>query len=128
MAFVAASLGFRFISYVSEAAALYEALQQIEFDGWHGDLYDKEVGRNSPGIYIHYSPRITLGVIGASILSLPLLLTRHVEMDGEVVYVLLLVLAEAGQLVLQWILELFAHFPAKITLQWWIATYGTTHG
>jgi hypothetical protein len=54
----------------------------------------------------HYSPRITLGVIGAGILSLTLLLTRHVEMDAEVVYVLLLVLAEAGQLVLRWILEL----------------------
>jgi hypothetical protein len=77
MAFVAASLGFRFISYVSKAAALFEALQQIEFDGLFGDLYNKEVGRNSPGIYIHYSPRITLGVIGAGILGLPLLLTRQ---------------------------------------------------
>ena len=28
---------------------------------------------------------------------------------------------------LRWILELCAHLPAKINLQWWIATFRTTH-
>ncbi|KAE9378363.1 hypothetical protein N431DRAFT_176519 [Stipitochalara longipes BDJ] len=116
---------FKTWAYVSEATAAYEALQQIEFDGWYSSLYNKEIEHGSTMVNIHYSPRTTLGLLAAGALCLPLLLAPHVNLDAEIVCLLLFIFTEAGQLVLRWLLELCAHLPARINIQWWIATYHT---
>ena len=117
---------FKAWAYVSEATAAYEGLQQIEFDGWYGGLYNKEIEHGGTMVNIHYSPRTTLGLLAAGALCLPLLYAPHVNLDAEIVCLLLLILTEAGQLVLRWLLELCAHLPARINIQWWIASYHTT--
>lgn len=116
---------FKAWAYVSEATAAYEALQQVEFDGWYGGLYNKEIEPGRSMVNIHYSPRTTFGLLAAGALCLPLLFVTHVNLDAEMVCLLLLILTEAGQLVLRWLLELSAHLPARINIQWWIATHHT---
>ena len=116
---------FKTWAYVSEATAAYETLQQIEFDGWYGGLYNKEIESGSTMVNIHYSPRTTFGLLAAGALCLPLLLAPQVNLDADIVCLLLLIFTEAGQLVLRWLLELCAHLPARINIQWRIATYHT---
>jgi hypothetical protein len=108
-------IGMRYIPFAIELGILEESISQAEFDSWVSNLYSDRVGISSTAFYVHCRPTITIGTLVLSGSLVPLSLLLH---NGNDIWILVLqcVEIELGVLLFRWLLELYAHAPAKINI------------